>query len=187
MVEHITNQDSDRKGGWIQIYSGKQFWPLDPRPEDIDIIDIAHALSLKCRYSGHCKRFYSVAEHSVLISYHVLPENALWALLHDAGEAYSADIPRPIKPMLHGWAEVEGNIMKTVCTRFGLPEIEPRDVKRADFAITTDEKMVLMNDGPEWTGLLPPLGVTITGMMPEEAEKFFLDRFNELYTAKGGV
>ena len=82
-----------RRGGWIQTYTGRQFWPLDPRIEDIDIHDIAHALSHQCRYSGHCLRFYSVAEHSVLLSHHVAGEHMLWALLHDAWEAYLAAIP----------------------------------------------------------------------------------------------
>lgn len=40
----------ERKGVWIQTYTGRMFWPLDPRPEEIWIEDIAHALSLQCRF-----------------------------------------------------------------------------------------------------------------------------------------
>ncbi|MFN9113590.1 MAG: phosphohydrolase, partial [Bacteroidota bacterium] len=69
---------------WIQTFSGIAFWPLDPKPEHVRIADIAHALSMKCRYNGHTRKFYSVAEHSVLVSRHVPEEDALWALLHDA-------------------------------------------------------------------------------------------------------
>ena len=82
-----------RNGSWLQTYTGIQFWPLDPRPEEIDIQDIAHALSLLCRFNGHCQRFYSVAEHSVHVSTILAPEFGLWGLLHDAAEAYLSDIP----------------------------------------------------------------------------------------------
>lgn len=172
---------SARIGDWIQVYTGRPFWPLDPRPEEIDIEDIAQALSLKCRYGGHCRRFYSVAEHSVLVSHHVAPEHALWALLHDAGEAYLADVPRPVKPSLQGWKQLEAGLMRVVCARFGLPSEEPDDVKRADFAITTDEKAALMADGPAWAGLLPPLGVKIECLSPMDARAAFMSRFKELH------
>jgi hypothetical protein len=66
------------RGDWIQTATGRPFWPIDPRPEDIDIEDIAHALSMLCRFGGHCLRFYSVAEHSVLLSQYVAPEHKLW-------------------------------------------------------------------------------------------------------------
>ena len=86
-----------RKGDWIQTFTGRAFYVLDPRPEDVDIEDIAHALSMQCRFAGHCREFYSVAQHSVTASWLVPPEDALWGLLHDAAEAYVVDLPRPIK------------------------------------------------------------------------------------------
>jgi hypothetical protein len=86
-----------RVGDWIQTYSGRQFWPLDPRVEDVHLEDIAHALSNVCRYTGHVREFYSVAEHSVHVSWSCEPEDALWGLLHDASEAYLADMARPVK------------------------------------------------------------------------------------------
>src|SRR5258708_302056 len=88
----------DRRGNWMQTYTGRAYWPADPRAEDVCIEDIAHALSLLCRYTGHCKRFYSVAEHSILISQVVPPEYAFFGLMHDAQEAYINDLARPIKP-----------------------------------------------------------------------------------------
>jgi hypothetical protein len=94
MLEQATR---DRRGDWMQTFTGRAFYPLDPRPEDIDPVDIAHALSLICRYGGHSSRFYSVAEHCVLMSHAVAPEHALWALLHDATEAYLGDMIRPLK------------------------------------------------------------------------------------------
>ena len=82
---------------WIQVYSGKSFSPLSPTIEDIEIEDIAHALSLQCRYAGHCLYHYSIAQHSVLVSRYVSQENKLWGLLLDASEAYPMDVPMPIK------------------------------------------------------------------------------------------
>jgi uncharacterized protein len=129
-----------RIGDWLQTYSGKCFWPLDPRPEEVDIYDIAHSLSMTCRYSGHCKEFYSVAEHSILLSRVVSPQNAMWALLHDAAEAYSSDIPRPLKKSLPDWKIMEKRIMDAVCIKFSLPLEEPEEVRYYDLAITSDEK-----------------------------------------------
>lgn len=82
---------------WIQTFSGKKFFPLEPEKNEYDIHDIAHALSLKCRFGGHCQRFYSVAEHCVRVADIVAPESKLWALLHDAAEAYLPDVCQPIK------------------------------------------------------------------------------------------
>jgi hypothetical protein len=180
-MNDILEKKMQRRGDWIQTYKGKQFWPLDPRPEDIDIQDIAHALSLLCRFNGHCTRFYSVSEHSVLVSHYVPPEQALWGLLHDAAEAYTSDIPRPLKRCLPDWKPMEDRIMAVVCEKFGLDPVEPDDVRRIDLAITTDEKAELMNPCVvEWSNMLPPLGVNIIGMEPALAEAMFLKRFREL-------
>lgn len=170
----------DRVGDWIQVYTGNRFWPLDPRPEEVNIEDIAHALSMKCRFGGHCLRFYSVAEHSVIVSYFVPAQHALWALLHDSDEACLADIPRPVKPDLIGWKPIQKRVMGAVCVRFGLPLDEPPEVKAADGALLSDEKMALMAEGPAWTGMLPPLGATILGLSPTDAKALFLERFHEL-------
>ena len=86
-----------RTGNWMQTFSGMKYYPHDPRPEDFKIEDIAHALSMLCRYNGQCQEFMSVGQHSVLMSYYVSKENALWALLHDASDAYMGDMIRPIK------------------------------------------------------------------------------------------
>lgn len=83
--------------GWIQTFTGRAFWPLRPRAEDVRIEDIAHALAMKCRFGGMTRQFYSVAQHSVLVSRIVPPADALWGLLHDAAEAYLPDVCRPIK------------------------------------------------------------------------------------------
>lgn len=169
-----------RKGDWIQTYCGNRFWPLDPRPEEVHIMDIAHALSMKCRYNGHAKRFYSVAEHSVLVSQHVPPEHALWGLLHDAEEAYLPDIPRPVKKHLPFWKDISDPVQRAVCEAYNLPPNEPPVVKEIDYAICADEKLVLMADGPAWEGLGAPIGADIQCLSPSEAKADFLYRFLEL-------
>lgn len=139
---------SDRKGDWIQTYTGKKFWALDPRPEEIDILDIGHALSLQCRFNGQCDSFYSLAAHSLNVAefiaqtYHeqdpfyseyLLDESELdieyedmilWGLLHDASEAYLPDVPRPIKKFLPEYKSVEDGIMLAVAEKFELPELD---------------------------------------------------------------
>ena len=172
---------NERVGDWIQVYTGRAFWPLDPRPEEIYIEDIAHALSMKCRYGGHCLRFYSVAEHSVLVSRHVPAHAAFWGLMHDAAEAYLADIPRPVKRDLHGWRNIEARVMAAVVARFEMTPAEPASVKHVDLAITSDERDALMAaGGPEWGELAPPVGVSIRCWTPTDAKAAFLARFKEL-------
>ena len=175
-----------RIGDWIQTFTGKRFYPLDPREEDIDIRDIAHALSMQCRYAGHCLRFYSVAEHSVLLSRFLRPEGrmlARWALLHDASEAYILDVPRPLKPFLTNYRGIEATIMDMVAKRFGLYSAMPSELKRADDRILADE--VAQNLVPlKWDYEPGPrLGVTLKFWTPAEAERAFLEQFALLEVA----
>jgi 5'-nucleotidase len=169
---------SERNGGWILTYTGRQFWPLDPRPEDVEIMDIAHALSNVCRYTGHCSQFYSVAQHSVLVSRYCA--NPLWGLLHDAGEAYLADVARPVKPGIVNLKEIENGLMQAVASRFSLSWPEPHDVKAVDTRILMDERRVLMVGGAEWNIQAEPLGIDVVPVGPVEARQMFLDRYYEL-------
>jgi hypothetical protein len=165
---------------WIQTASGRQFWPLDPRPEDVDPADIAHALSMLCRFGGHVLRFYSVAEHSVLLSRYVAPEYKLWALVHDASEAYLADVARPIKPHLPGYKLAEYRLMRAICDRFGLPPLMPSAVKEADDAILFDEAAQNMAPPPApWPNPVKPLGVKLQFWSPTEARHEFLCALEE--------
>lgn len=169
-----------RRGQWMQTFTGCQFWPLDPRPDEIHIEDIAHALSMQCRYAGHCIRFYSVAEHSVLLARHVSPENRLWALLHDASEAYLVDVPRPIKADLDNYREIESRVMAAVCQRFGLPPDMPDEVHEADNRIIGDERANLSSCVAEWSDPPAPLGIEPAYLSPASAESLFLDAFGRL-------
>lgn len=173
------------RGDWMQTNSGRRFYPLDPRPAEIDPEDIAHALSLLCRYGGHVDRFYSVAEHCVLMSRAVAPENALAALLHDATEAYVCDVPRPLKRVLAGYGAIEAATWAAIVTRFAVDLTLPEEVKDADNRILLTERNALMRRAERWgvDDEHAPLPVEIVGWSPADAERFYLDRLDEL-TAK---
>lgn len=179
--DNYVNAVDGRRGNWMQTYRGSQFWPLDMRPEDIFIEDIAHSLSMICRFGGHCERFYSVAEHSVLVSQVVPPELALLGLMHDATEAYVGDVIRPLKPALTGYAAIEHNVWLAVCARFRLPGSMPDEIKAADNAVLLTEQIALMKDAPApWCVGGEPADVNVIGLPPEDAEEWFLERFVEL-------
>lgn len=174
------------KGDWMQTFSGAQFWPLDPRRSAILITDIAHALSLICRFGGHTTRFYSVAEHSILISRAVAPEAALWGLMHDAAEAYVGDMIWPLKASgdNYKYIEVGNEIQRAIADRYRLGPM-PDEVKEADNRILVDEHAQVMAPGLTWwtDENYEALGVTIEGLDPVAAEAAFLARFRELYLA----
>lgn len=166
---------------WIQTHSGKQFFPLRPRVRDIDIQDIAHALSLNCRFNGHCRAFYSVAEHSVRVSHAVDREHALWGLLHDAAEAYLTDLPRPVKAQMPLFSEIEDRLLKVIIEHFGLAFPMPDAVRHADEVLLATEARDLMATPPEpWKLNAAPLIETIEPLPPVHARDLFLQRFEEL-------
>jgi len=140
----MTIKNVPRKGDWIQTYNGRKFWPLDPKPEEIFINDIAHALSLICRYAGHCTGFYSVAQHSVYAA-HLLPkELALSGLMHDAPEAYISDMPKPVKIFLPEYNQIEKGIEETIALKYNLPWPMPSKVKEIDWVLLKTEARDLM-------------------------------------------
>lgn len=176
-----------RMGDFMQTFTGRAVYPLDLRTSDIDIRDIAHALSMQCRYAGHTQRFYSVAEHSVLVARWCRqygPAAALEGLLHDATEAYLVDVPRPVKPFLKGYKLMEQRAAEIIGQRFGLdPRGCPECVHEADNRILNDERAALMAPCEREWGLSDarPLGVVIEGWVPARAEREFLALFAELY------
>lgn len=173
------------RGDWMQTHTRRRFYPMDPRAEDIDPEDIAHALSLLCRYGGHIDRFYSVAEHCVLMSRVVAPENALAALLHDATEAYVVDVPRPLKRYLADYRMVEDRVWQAIAKRFDLDPVLPADVHDADTRMLLNETSLLMPGAEAWASLvgLRPLPVTVKGWWPERAKTKYLERLAELGAA----
>lgn len=188
--------DVERPGGgaWLKTFTGRKFYPLNPKHEDVDILDIAHSLSLQCRFAGHTRKFYSVAEHSVRVSYEVPDSLAMEALLHDASEAYLVDIPRPVKPYLTGYNGAEQALMNVIMAIFGLhpmrsasfPNFQMHNrVRWADDKLLAIEALSLM-EGPfeEWNlSYRHPIqdSELITDPAgPAASEQLFLDRFEEL-------
>ena len=178
-----TPAEPPRTGDFMQTYTGRQYWPMSPRAHEVYIEDIAHSLSLQCRYAGHCIKFYSVAEHSVLIARSLAathaPEVALAGLLHDAPEAYCVDIPRPLKPYLTNYKDIEQKNWLAIAERYGLPKELPDEVHDADNRIIADE-LVNLVPMPWHARHNNPLGVRLRYWSPEKAEIEFLATFDAL-------
>lgn len=141
------------RGHYLQTFTGKAFYPLDPRPEDICIEDIAHALTYLCRFGGHCKRFYSVAEHSwnVAESIHLAGYSdalAFEGLMHDAAEAYVGDMVWPLKNSegLEAYKAIDDRIDLLIRQKYGLPEKMSAVVKRYDLVMLSTEKRDLTSE-----------------------------------------
>lgn len=169
---------------WINTYTGRQFWPLAPRVEDIDIVDIAHALSLQCRFTGHTREFYSVADHCLRVADHVPPADQLWALLHDAPEAYLIDLARPVKnaPDMADYRRAEARLMDTIAKRFSLVGLMPDSVCEADNRMLMTEAHALMRMHPQWLIDAPwqPYNEGVIPREPEVAKRDFMRRFYAL-------
>jgi hypothetical protein len=173
---------------WIQTYTGKKFYPFAPRPEDIDIADIAHALSMQCRYAGHTDRFYSVAEHCIHIAEALLragqPRHVIAAgLMHDATEAYMVDLPRPVKNGLPGYKDAEVRLAAVIAEKFRLPPVEPPIVKEYDTRILRNEAEALLGPAVDgwWDEIEPLEGLVIHETMnPSWAKFYFLTWFRKV-------
>lgn len=166
---------------WIETYSGIKFYFLEPTPDMININDIAQSLSRQCRFSGHLKKFLSVAEHSILVSRNC--DNKLHGLLHDASEAYLLDVPSPIKQYLLNYKELEAGVMKAILEAFGLDPVLPPDVHDADTAqLKAEAIMLLPSGGKEWIGNLPTqrVGLSPKCWNPDEAARQFKREFEQL-------
>jgi hypothetical protein len=160
------------KDTYIRTYTGRKFWPLNPDPADIDIIDISHALSNICRFTGHTAYHYLVAQHSVEVSWLV---GSMEALMHDAAEAYICDLARPVKRQIADYVEIECRVEEAIAKRFGLVYPWPKEVKKAD-----DE--MLLRETANYINLDTPL-VTSRRLPPWQQEfsrDMFLARYYEL-------
>lgn len=184
-IEAARERQEQRYGDWMQTWSGKRFYPLDPRPEDFDIEDIARALANVCRFGGHCKSFYSVAQHSYLVSMNVPPHLAKLGLLHDAAEAYIGDMVRPLKRMgeMTIFRDVETKLWGCIASRFDLLDIDDPDgtVKHVDDVLLTTERRDLFTNPLPWSPLPEPLAATIIPWPPDNARIYFMERWRELH------
>jgi hypothetical protein len=173
--------DSLDRGDWMLTGTGKAFYPLDPRADELDIIDIAHALSMQCRYGGHSKRFYSVAEHCVLMATAAPEPLKLAALMHDGSEGYLQDVIRPVKVHLTNYLSIEDKLMRVIADRFGfawplVPEIKVLDERMLG---AEREQAVIFPKGKAWSQWKPvePLDVTLRFWAPDAAFHEFMAAF----------
>lgn len=190
-----------RLGGIITQITNKRVQVLgDVNPDDLDIEDIAHALSNLCRFGGHTREFYSVAEHSVRCFWYV-KEKLGWdksspvmqdkivvrqALMHDASEGYLVDVPRPIKrsPGFEGYLAAEANLEAAIAKKFGLfDEMHPL-VKEADLVLLVTEKRDLFNENPDaqlyWPKGVLPLNEVIVPWFCDRAHEEFIRAAREV-------
>ena len=175
------------RNAWIQTYTGKQFVFDNPLPNAISFLDIAHATSLQCRFNGHCRVFYSVAQHSLLVAEQVRlmlgDDNAYrFALLHDAAEAYIGDIVTPLKVMLPAVSAIEAKIMHAIYFKYGVDDAydEVREwTKHFDLVLLATEVRDLMGPPPaSWLPMPEPLEEHIVPMTAEEAEEAWLEAWS---------
>jgi hypothetical protein len=184
--EHLAasndNEPARERGPYIGTFTGR-FYMQDPRPEDFSLEDVAHGLSNICRYTGACRRRYSVAEHSVIIArwlreHGYSNEEQLCGLLHDAPEALSGfgDVARPAKQLAPIIKATEESIWRlAVAPKFGLPIELPGIVHEADNRIIADEMSQNMGEvDPAYTS---PLGIRLGYWTPEVAEAAFIGEF----------
>lgn len=176
MLESYVGKD------WIETYTGRQVRPMRPDWRAFNLFDIAHALSMTCRYGGHVHSFYSVAEHSCAMALWIFgrggsPAEVLEAMVHDAAEAYFPDMPRPVKQFFPEFVLAEKRVGQMIRSWVGLPGIDPpKIIKELDSRILRDERRQFMGKSPHvWsTDSLEPLGVELEGLAPPEAEMKFL-------------
>lgn len=169
------------KLGFMKTYSGNLFYPDDIENSTFCIEDVAHSLSKLCRFGGHTKGFYSVAQHSVLVSHLVPSDMAMTALLHDATEAYLVDLPRAVKYMLPDYLELEDKLMSHLAKIFSVSYPFPPEVKVADNIALATERRDLMLPGEEDWGLTEkPVPEHIDPMSPTMAFHIFMTRYKEL-------
>jgi len=156
----------------IRTFTGIYMNVFEPTLEMICIEDIAHALSNQCRFGGHLPKFYSVAQHSIVMSDKMHQSHKLAALLHDASEAYLLDIPRPIKQGLSNYKQIEDKLMNLIAEKFSFKYPLHEKVKEVD------EYMLQW----EWSSLM--LGKQIFPKIEcwsfDDCKLKFLETYNEL-------
>lgn len=182
-----------KSGFFVQTKTGNAFYPREGVISSIEIEDVAHALSHICRYNGHCKKFYSVAEHSVLVSRIIRkmwPDDlqAIWAgLLHDATEAYVGDVTTPLKITMPQFMELEDKLTKDIAKKFGV-EWDKRTVERvkvADMIALRTEAERLFANVSEWSAIrrydyMPQLQEKNFPISSPAAKKLFLKEFKKI-------
>ena len=176
-------------GPYLQTVSGRWVNPFDPDPDQLDAGDIARALANQCRFGGHSRVFYSVAQHSVIVSELVEQrggdaDDVFAALMHDASEAYLGDMPHPIKhrsSLGAAFKAAEDHLERALHDRFRIKEDVP-EIKRADRALLATERRAFSAEDWHWPELegIEPLDLELTAWPPDEAAARFAQRYAEL-------
>lgn len=165
---------------WVSVSTGKSVSLTNPMPGSIDIRDIAHALSHLCRFTGHTRRLYTVAQHSVLVARAVPEKDRFHGLMHDAPEAYIGDVSSPLKAMLPEYKRIEQEIWRTIAWRFSISPTLPESVKHADLVmLATERRDLLKRSTEDWPCLagITPQAEIIYPWGPEQARHEFMNLF----------
>ncbi|WP_110648730.1 phosphohydrolase [Salinicola peritrichatus] len=167
---------------FITTHSGLSVHMASPTPQMIDPSDIGRSLSRICRFGGHTRQHYSVAQHCVLASQFVPVEHQLTALMHDATEAYVGDMVSPLKAMIPAFKGVEDRFWTAIATRFGLPSAMDPCIKNIDLILLATERRDLLCEGEAWDCLegVVPLPIHIQPWPMDHAYQQWMARFNEL-------
>src|SRR5215204_5976975 len=176
-------------GPYLQTVSGRFVNPFDPDPAQLDIGDIGRALANICRFGGHARSFYSVAQHSVIVSQLVEErggdvEDVFAALMHDATEAYLGDMPHPLKhrsPLGAAFKEAEDHLERALRAHFRIKPDVP-EIKRVDRALLATERRAFSSEDWHWPELdgVEPLDLELEAWPPDVAAEAFLRRFEAL-------
>lgn len=173
----------DKNNPSILLRSGNYFYFRNPRESEFSIADIAAGLAKICRFNGQCKEFYSVAQHSILVSRIVPEEHALAGLLHDAAEAFVGDMVAPLKGLLPEYKIIEREIEAAIFERFGIATPLNPCIKQADLILLKTEQRDLMNnsDAGQHITDIPPMAEKIFPYVsPRCAEIEFLNRYFDI-------
>lgn len=165
---------------FIRLHSGRKFHILRPTIKDINIRDISWALSHICRFTGHTREFYSVAQHCCHVSDILPDEFKLHGLLHDSQESVCQDLAQPIKQYLPQYNEMEVRIEKLVAKKFGLAFPMPAAVKSADMILLVTEMRDMMKNTDYKMHPFSPLTERLHAWDSLKARCEFMKRFNRL-------